>query len=83
MPVLVVGDFNSTPHQWAYRHLAQGLQRVGSRDATFPADRPVVRIDHILAGPAWEVVDARVPVPRQDTAISDHRPVTAQLRWRD
>lgn len=82
-PVLVVGDFNSTPHQWAYQHLAQGLQRAGSRDATFPAHRPVVRIDHILAGPAWEVVSARVPVPRQDTTISDHRPVTAQLRWRD
>ncbi|MCS3671185.1 endonuclease/exonuclease/phosphatase family metal-dependent hydrolase [Salinibacter ruber] len=25
-PVLVTGDFNSTPHQWAYRHLLQGLR---------------------------------------------------------
>jgi len=86
-PVLVVGDFNSTPHQWAYRHIARGLQRVGDRgmwgqEATFPAHRPLVRIDHILAGPAWEVVDARVPALDGDTTISDHRPVAARLRWR-
>jgi hypothetical protein len=87
-PVLVVGDFNSTPHQWAYRHIAHGLQSAGDRGgwgtaATFPARRPIVRIDHILAGPAWKVVDARVPAHEGDATISDHRPVTARLRWRD
>lgn len=81
-PVLVAGDFNSTPHQWAYRHIAQGLQSVGSRGATFPAHWPLVRIDHILAGPAWEVVAARVPDPNVEVPISDHRPVMARLRWR-
>jgi len=83
VPVLVVGDFNSTPHQWAYQHLAQGLQQAGTPGATFPAERPIVRIDHILAGPAWEIAASRVPVPRAGTTISDHRPVTAQLRWRN
>ena len=85
-PVLVVGDFNSTPHQWAYRHIAQGLQRADSqgrwgRGATFPARRPLVRIDHVLAGPAWDVVATGIPVPEGDTAISDHRSVFARLRW--
>lgn len=79
-PVLVVGDFNSTPHQWAYRHIATGLQGAGT-GGTFPARRPLVRIDHILAGPAWEVVSARVPSPNEDVPISDHRPVAVQLRW--
>lgn len=81
-PVLVVGDFNSTRHQWAYREIATGLQRAGT-GGTFPAHRPLVRIDHVLAGPAWEVVSARVPSPNENAAISDHRPVAAQLRWRE
>jgi len=85
-PVIVVGDFNSTPHQWAYRHIAQGLQsaatqRIAGWTATFPAQRPLVRIDHVLAGPAWQITDARVPPPTRPP-ISDHRAVVAQLRWR-
>jgi len=87
LPVIVVGDFNSTPHQWAYRHLAQGLQnaatqRVQGWAATFPAQRPLVRIDHVLAGPCWEIISAQVPAPTPNSPSSDHRPVLAQLRWR-
>jgi len=85
-PVLVVGDFNSTPHQWAYRHLAQGLQsavqrRVRAWGRTFPARRPLVQIDHVLAGPAWEITAAHIPADGAG-AVSDHRPVVAHLRWR-
>jgi endonuclease/exonuclease/phosphatase family metal-dependent hydrolase len=79
-PVLVVGDFNGTRHQWPYRHIATGLQGVGT-GGTFPARRPVVRIDHVLAGPAWEIVSARVPAPDADVPVSDHRPVAVRLRW--
>lgn len=86
-PVLVTGDFNSTRHQWAYRHIAQGLQdAVGERGprwaATFPAARPLVRIDHVLAGPEWQVQSARVLSLDGYGGISDHRPVVATLRWR-
>ncbi len=86
-PVLVVGDFNSTPHQWAYRHIAQGLRRVSGRgmwgpEATFPARRPLVRIDHVLAGPAWSVVAAHAPGLDEKVRVSDHRPVVAHLRWK-
>jgi len=85
-PVLVVGDFNSTPHQWAYRHLAQGLQsavnrRVRGWGTTFPARRPLVQIDHVLAGPAWQITAAHIPADGA-AAVSDHRPVVARLRWR-
>jgi endonuclease/exonuclease/phosphatase family metal-dependent hydrolase len=87
-PVIVVGDFNSTPHQWAYRHIAQGLQSAATRrirgwTATFPAERPLVRIDHVLASPAWQIVTAHVPSPPGTALVSDHRPVLAQLRWKD
>lgn len=84
LPVLVAGDFNSTFHHWEYRHLAAGLTSAfmaGGRGwgATYHARLPLVRIDHILAGPEWEIVSAHVP----DTpSLSDHRPVVARLRWR-
>ncbi len=85
-PVIVVGDFNSTPHQWAYRHIAQGLQsavtrRVAGWGATFPAPYPLVQIDHVLVDPAWQVTAARIPA-EGDTEISDHRSVVAHLRWK-
>jgi endonuclease/exonuclease/phosphatase family metal-dependent hydrolase len=84
--VLVVGDFNSTPHQWAYWHLAQGLQNAAARRvrgwaATFPAQRPIVQIDHVLASPAWQVTAARIPA-NGAVGISDHRPVVAYLTWK-
>lgn len=86
-PVIVVGDFNSTPHQWAYRHIAEGLQsavhrRIRGWGATFPAERPLVQIDHVLADPAWQITAARIPQAAVPTAVSDHRPVVAHLRWK-
>ncbi len=86
-PVIVVGDFNSTPHQWAYWHIAQGLQNAVNQhvrgwSATFPAERPLVQIDHILADPAWQITAARIPSTKTPL-VSDHRPVVAHLRWKE
>lgn len=86
-PVLIVGDFNSTPHQWAYRHLAQGLQsavdrRVRGWGGTFPAQQPLVQIDHVLVAPAFQITAARIPAFAATEPISDHRPVVADLRWK-
>lgn len=85
-PVLVVGDFNSTRHQWAYRHIAQGLQnaltlRGQGWSKTFPSRFPLVRIDHVLASSEWAVTTARVPSLPQTQTASDHRPVVVQLRF--
>lgn len=87
VPVVVVGDFNSTPHQWAYQHIAQGLRNVLARrgrtwHATFPSHRPLVAIDHILVGPHWQVTEAKVPFSQGLSSVSDHRPVVTRLRWR-
>jgi endonuclease/exonuclease/phosphatase family metal-dependent hydrolase len=81
-PVLVMGDFNSTRHHWVYRHIASGLReayvhRGPLRGATYPASRPLVRIDHVLASPHWTVLDMQVPPCK---TASDHRPVVARLR---
>ncbi len=89
LPVVIAGDFNSTADNWSYRRLrrAGGVSR---RDAfrdgaglawgrTYRSDKPFVRIDFVLADPAFVVTDARTaPVE-----FSDHRPVSVRLRWRD
>ncbi len=84
VPVLLAGDFNSTPNNWVYRRLADGRQdvfRTAGRGwgATYHTRLPIVRIDYILVGPEWEVVDAYVP----RVWLSDHLPVVASLRWAD
>ena len=84
LPVIISGDFNATANNWGYHQLAEGrldafrIAGVGW-GGTYRADLPVVRIDHVLVDPAWEVVAARVP----DVAFSDHRPLVVRLRWRD
>ena len=84
LPVLVVGDFNSTPHSWAYRQLTAGGMQDAFRQtgdgwgSTYHAELPFARIDFVLASKEWKVVNARVP----DVNLSDHHPMMATLRWR-
>ncbi|WP_420457511.1 endonuclease/exonuclease/phosphatase family protein [Rubrivirga sp.] len=80
LPYLVLGDFNSTPDQWAYARIA-----AGHRDAlrhprlrprfTFPDSVPLVRIDGVLASPQWAVRSGWVG-PK---GLSDHRAVLAEV----
>ncbi len=84
LPVVLSGDLNATPDNWAYRQLAAGrtdaFRAAGTGwGGTYRADRPLVRIDVVLADPAWEAVAAHVP----KVEFSDHRPVVARLRWRE
>lgn len=83
LPLIVVGDFNSTPHHRAYQQLADGLRDAFAEAGegpgfTYHADRPFVRIDHVLFSDAFEVVSAEVP----DLDVSDHLPLVVRLRWR-
>ena len=86
LPVVISGDFNATRHNWAYRHIARGFQDVFVEQgegwgATYHSERPLVRIDHILVGPEWEVVHAYVPPSTE--IISDHRALVGRIRWGD
>lgn len=82
LPVILSGDFNSTPDQWFYGWLSRGLQAAGQLGGiaapSWPAGRPLVRIDHVLVSREWEVLGGAVPA----AGLSDHRPVIARLRWR-
>ena len=95
LPVVVAGDFNSTADNWSYWRLRRaglggGVVGPSRLDAfregggaawgrTYRADRPLVRIDFVLADPAF-VVTAAETAP---VAFSDHRPVRVRLRWRE
>ncbi len=89
LPVVVVGDFNSTADNWSYRRLRQAggfSRRDAFRDGgglswgrTYRSDKPFVRIDFVLVDPAFEVTDART----NEVEFSDHRPVSVRLRWRE
>ncbi len=84
LPLIVSGDFNSTPHNSAFYRLAQGFQdafKVAGRGwgATYHVRMPMARIDHVLVSPAWKIVTAHV----SQAPHSDHLPLVVRLRWRE
>ncbi|HUF08697.1 MAG TPA: endonuclease/exonuclease/phosphatase family protein [Rhodothermales bacterium] len=84
-PVIVSGDFNCTPNNWAYRHLSSRLQdawlAAGSGwGATYYSGFPLWRIDFVLISRELETVTA--DVIRVPTGVSDHRALVVRLRWR-
>ena len=86
LPVLISGDFNSTPNSWTYRQLSAGFQDVFRKagsgwGATYPFKWPLIRIDFILCSPEWKAVMAKVPTSHQE--LSDHLPVVGHVRWRE
>lgn len=82
MPVIAGGDFNAEPGSETYRQLLAGGFRdawaeCGSGDGfTYPADKPVKRIDYLFLSGGLSCSSAQVI----DTQISDHRPLLVVLR---
>jgi endonuclease/exonuclease/phosphatase family metal-dependent hydrolase len=80
-PVLLGGDLNSEPESAVVRR----LRDAGLRDAwaecgrgdgfTYPADRPVKRIDYVWLSGTLRCTAAEV----LDTQVSDHRPLLVTL----
>jgi endonuclease/exonuclease/phosphatase (EEP) superfamily protein YafD len=89
LPVVMAGDFNATRDHRPFRRLLDA----GVRDAhdvvgagwtpTWKANSlllpPVLRIDHVLASPAFAVTGYRAGAD----IGSDHRPVTVELALND
>lgn len=83
LPLVLVGDFNDGRSRWG--PLSDLGRRFGrwSGPRTYPARRPLLRLDRILADPGrWDV--ERVWAHRSALAsrASDHLPVCARMRLR-
>ena len=78
-PTLVLGDLNAAPDAPELQPLLQRLRDSWESKAepgfTYPADKPVKRIDYVLTSRHFRVRSASVPA----TEASDHRPVLAEL----
>ncbi len=82
MPVILGGDFNSTPHNWVYAHLSSGLRDVHAMagnmwQTSYHVNFPLAKIDHMLISSEWEVYGAVIP----PLDYSDHLPLVAVLGW--
>lgn len=84
LPVIVGGDFNSTPHNWAFHRIATGMKDAfaeagNKREASYHTNFPLVRIDQFLVSPHWTVYRAEIP----RLQYSDHRPLLVVLGLSD
>lgn len=82
LPTILAGDFNALPDSPTLLAFARDGWRLAAGDPlspTYPADRPEIRIDYLLARglpPGMSLTQARVG---SETVASDHRPVMAVL----
>lgn len=82
LPAVAGGDFNAEPDSEVYRRvLASGLRDAWTEcgrgtGLTYPAGKPVKRIDYLFLADPLHCSDARVI----ETTISDHRPLLVTLK---
>jgi endonuclease/exonuclease/phosphatase family metal-dependent hydrolase len=78
-PTFLLGDLNAEPDAPELRPLFERLRDTWRNAVgpgfTYPADKPVKRIDYVLASDHFRVRSASVPV----TDASDHRPVLVDM----
>lgn len=81
LPTVVAGDFNTPPRGLAYGRLRTGLRSAFEDGGvgfgwTYPASRPMLRIDHIFTANGLLRVAAKVG----PAGSSDHRPLICDLQ---
>ncbi len=84
-PTLLAGDFNALPRSRAYRRLlgplreARSFPQVGRPPPTFPAWWPLIRIDHVFAGPGVRITRADTIASPLARIASDHLPLVVDF----
>ncbi len=94
LPIILIGDFNSTETTYAYQVLTKSFAdsyrdlhpQISPDEATFHAFTGRMagsRIDFILHTPQLRATDAQIlrTPPTNGVFPSDHYPITAILRW--
>ena len=81
-PVVLMGDFNVTPEDKVLEPIRQRLKdsadMAGGNEATFPSDKPDIKIDYLFYSP--ELTLEEVTIPKK--IVSDHLPIVAKIRFR-
>lgn len=80
MPTVIMGDFN----QWgrltgAMQAFGMGWQQI-MPGPSYPASRPVARLDRIVATPDFSYLDSGVHHSATAAVASDHLPIFARLK---
>lgn len=83
-PVILCGDFNDVPQSHAYHILTQNMddgfkKRGQGLGFTFSGDVPGLRIDYILAAPAFRFLSYL----KRDIPFSDHKAIISSLELRN
>lgn len=79
-PVLLGGDFNSTPDSRTIKDIfKKSWTELTNSDLTFPAWKPKIKLDYIMARPmrGWRVVRTQAV----QSLLSDHLPVVSELEY--
>jgi endonuclease/exonuclease/phosphatase (EEP) superfamily protein YafD len=84
-PIMLCGDFNTTPESRVCRRLSESFEdswaRAGQGDGfTIPASQPTKRIDYIWITKDKSLKPLRAWVPQSNA--SDHLPVVAEFLLR-
>ena len=82
VPAILTGDFNAQPDAPCLQPLREEWGMTDLTEATFPADKPEIRIDYIAWYPreVFRLLDFKVI---DETVASDHRPIVAELSCAD
>ncbi|MBV9080931.1 MAG: endonuclease/exonuclease/phosphatase family protein [Elusimicrobia bacterium] len=85
-PFVLLGDFNSSEHQTAYKRLAEAAKDAslavpGQKElvSTFPSGFPVSRIDHVFIPKTARATFVEVPRNALTRVASDHLPVVVDV----
>lgn len=83
-PVVICGDFNTTPRSNLYKKFTDKYQDVqkgvsGKVFRTFPSRRPLLRIDHVFISRQIEVQAVKVPKTKLTQKASDHLPIIVDI----
>jgi endonuclease/exonuclease/phosphatase family metal-dependent hydrolase len=83
-PAILLGDFNATPRHAAFRRVAARLADAQAgqrrRRPTFPANMPMLRIDHVFVSRTIEVTGVHVIGGALARVASDHLPLAVDFR---
>lgn len=79
MPTVILGDFNEWSPRGGAAELGEGFV-THSPGPSFPAGRPIVRLDRIALGPGAHLQHAGIYSEGLANSASDHLPIWAEVR---